>query len=594
MIMANNNPYFNEQQRKQFLEGKKAQEEPRQQRIRQITAKLDKESLKELKDINDNTLETALNTMDVKEGIKSFENKFSEKFSEFQEQLKQEEEVKAADSSEFVGPPRPSNLTDNSSASVDNSVSITNTSGDSLKKIEANTENMVASFLSFMDIYEKQISKVPDVTPARPEEPTLDDRKQDKDDKDDKKDKKKLSSSLIQLLKDIKGNTSNILSRFIGYSLEALAKFAKWTLIIGSVVFAIDVLSKVITAWFKDILNEGQASKDLFGSYLPQIKKIMTSIEKGLDNFDMDNLGKSISNLLSEPLKDLGAVIKTAITEGIGNLITAMGEYTGSDTLTDMGKSMKLSALKDKQAAGLDINGDDVMLLKEQEIKDQEKTVQKTSGAVMSSAPTSNWENKNSYNQMGQLEDKQKQLAELKKVDAAREAADREQQRLEQMKKDLEAMKKDPNLRESEAKKENDLNRERVKKDSEMKAKMEQAAKANESDLDKAQEYVDKEDITADDSKKMEKILSSLEEKNNAHELSDDDSDRWRELLEQWQNKISAVPDSSAAIDKPESKSGASGQTAQNSTVNVNNKTVNNTVQHSIQRTEIKPLVSFA
>lgn len=187
----------------------------------------------------------------------------------------------------------------------------------------------------------------------------------------------------MSLLGAIKDNTSGLLARFIGYSLEALAKFAKWTLIIGSIVFAIDVLSKVVQKWFQDILAEGEASKDLFGSYFGNIKTLAEKINEGLQNFDMSNLGESLKNLFLEPFKVLGDTIKTAITEGIGNLIYALGEYTGSETITNAGRGMKVSALRDKQKYGLEIDPDDLILLKQQEIQEQnDKVVEARSKVV--------------------------------------------------------------------------------------------------------------------------------------------------------------------------------------------------------------------
>ncbi|UQJ95671.1 putative base plate hub [Klebsiella phage CPRSB] len=116
---------------------------------------------------------------------------------------------------------------------------------------------------------------------------------------DDEKKRSKTLDSIAKSLVSIKGFTSQILSRIIGYSLEALAKFAKWTLIIGGLVFAIDVIRDIIKNWMEDILKEGASSKKLFGSYLGNVKAIVEKIRDGIKTFGEENksLGESLKDL---------------------------------------------------------------------------------------------------------------------------------------------------------------------------------------------------------------------------------------------------------------------------------------------------------
>ncbi|MHC5792005.1 hypothetical protein ACYT6H_10455, partial [Streptococcus pyogenes] len=78
----------------------------------------------ELKHIKDNTHETAQKTLDIKDSVKSIEDRFKEKFAGFQEQYEQDQQPLAEQLPDFVGPARPPSLTDNSTTSVDNSVSV--------------------------------------------------------------------------------------------------------------------------------------------------------------------------------------------------------------------------------------------------------------------------------------------------------------------------------------------------------------------------------------------------------------------------------------------------------------------------------------
>lgn len=583
------NPYYSDEQRRKIEKGKQAQKDSM---ARKVIATLDSESMKELKDINNNTLETALNTMDIKDGIKSFEDKFNEKFAGFKDKIDQENGPTIDEGSpDFVGPSRPPSLTDNSSSNVNNSVSIIQ-NNEVLGKIEANTLSIADSMLKLIELYEKKPDDpLPDPEPDNDREDNLN----DKDKKDDEKKREAFSKKLLKYVKDIKDVTSSILTRFIGYSLETIANFTKWTLVIGSLVFAIDVMIQTVKNWFNDILKGGDGAKELFGTYFPQIQKIAQSIDKGIKNFNTDDLGGSLKDLFIEPMGLLGDTIKTAITEGIGNLITALGEYTGSETITNSGRAMKLSALRDKQAAGLEITGKDLIMIREDDLVKQKEKESKASAGVLSSVDTSNsWQGSNSYNQMGQLADKKKTQDELKLVDAARERQKIEKERTAELEKQNKLMLSDPKYLEQETLKENEANRKRVKEASEKAATLKRVSKENMSDLDKATEIVDKDDLSKEDTQTMEKLLESLEEKNATKQLTDDDADRYRKILEDWQNKISVVPESSKAIDPPPQPKKDDSKSASAGNVQVNQKTVNNTVNNSVQRTPIKPLISVS
>ncbi|QVW27435.1 hypothetical protein AKFOPBLP_00213 [Cronobacter phage JC03] len=582
MIMASN-PYFNEEQRRRMQNPPKPQAQPT---VRKIQATLDKDSMRELKDINDNTLETALNTLDIKDSVKSFEDRFKEKFAGFQEQYEQDQQPLAEQLPDFVGPARPPSLTDNSTTSVDNSVSVSN-QHNPFAKIETYTGTIAEAITKFIELAEKKPAPAPEPEPVPEEEPEVDRDKKKIRDKD--KDEKKFSKRVLALLGSIKDNTSGLLSRFIGYSLEALAKFAKWTLIIGSIVFAIDVLSKVIQKWFQDILAEGEASKELFGSYFGNIKALAEKINEGLQNFNMKDLGGSLKNLFLEPFKILGDTIKTAITEGIGNLIYALGEYTGSETITNAGRGMKVSALRDKQKYGLEIDKDDLVLLKQQEIQDQnDKVVEQRSKLVDQVKAT---QGTFSYS-FGQQTEAQK--AQSKHLEELRNQVELEEKITEEKKKELKALQENPKLLQAEVDKENTANRQRVDETKQIEAAQEKAKPKADNEFDQGDEILNKDNLTGNDKKVMEKLIESLEEKNNSNKLNEDDKDRYRDMISRWQEKITAVPETSASIDKqPEAVKAPVQPTTPNS-VQVNNKTVNNTVQHSVQRTDRKPLIALA
>lgn len=594
MIMAkNNNPYYTEEQRQALLEGRKAQEQkPRQ--IRSFNVKLDKEAMGQLKDINDNTLETAVGMLDVKEGIKSFEDRFKEKFANFNEQIQQESSPLAEHSADFVGPVRPINMSDNSSRSIDNSVSVEheNPMADFYREHHDGIQAVLSAALS---IIAKRPVDVP-LPEAPPEEEHVVDRKEKKT---KERNKERNDRNWGRLLSAIKDNTSGLLSRFIGYSLEALAKFAKWTLILGSLVFAFDVLRTVIQKWFNDILAEGQASKELFGSYFGNVKSIMESIDRGLNNFDMDNLGESLKNLFVKPFALLGQTIKTAITEGMGNLIYNLGEYTKSDTIKDAGTSMRVSAIRDKQKFGMELTPDDMKLVRHQDLIDQRKKEEEANAnsARVAAGQALSGNYPTGYKPMYEAGGfNQAQKEGQAKIDAANRAAEEEKRKREELEKSIKQMDEDPKYLRAEVEKENAANRERLRKEA-AEAAPEQPAvvKTSATEMDVANEIIDSDKVTDKDRKTIESILSSLEEKNSSHKLSEDEQTRFGDLLQRWQDKISANNGTpSASIDVPKQQQDGGNPTTSPSTVQVNSKTVNNTVNRSIQRTEHKPLVSVA
>lgn len=155
-------------------------------------------------------------------------------------------------------------------------------------------------------------------------------------------------------------------------------------------------------------------------------------------------------------------------------------------------------------------------------------------------------------------------------------------------------MQENPALLQAEVDKENTANRKRVDETKQIEAAQKAEKPKAENDFDRGDQILDKENITNEDKKAMEKILNHSKRKNNSKKLDEDDSERFRSMLDQWQNKIAAVPESSAGIDKqPEPVKSPVQPTTPNS-VQVNNKTVNNTVQHSVQRTDRKPLIALA
>lgn len=579
MIMANN-PYYSDDQRR------KMQTPPKPQpTVRQINATLDKASMSELKDINNNTLETALNTLDIKDGIKSFEDKFKEKFAGFKDQFEQDQQPLADTLPDFVGPSRPPVLTDNSSSTVDNSVTVSN-QHNPFAKIEAHTSSIAEAITKFIELASNKPPE-PEPEPVPEPEPEVDKDKKKIRDRDN--DEKKFGKKLISLLGAIKDNTSGLLARFIGYSLEALAKFAKWTLIIGSVVFAIDVLRKVIRNWFQDILAEGESSKELFGSYFANIKTLAEKINEGLENFDMSNLGESLSKLFMEPFKVLGDTIKTAITEGIGNLIYALGEYTGSETISDAGRGMKVSALRDKQKYGLEIGTDDYVMLKEAELAEQKDKEVASRQKVVDSVKANQGAFQYSFGQQTQA---QQELS--KQLEAKREEAELQEKITKETAAQIELLKKNPAMLKELTDKENAENRKKVDDAKQVEAVQKATKPKAESEFDQGDDILNKDTIDKKDKDTMEKILQSLEEKNNSKKLDEDDKERYQDMMDQWQNKITAVPENSAAIDKKPEQPVAVAQNTGTGNIQVSNKTVNNTVQHSVQRTERKPLIALA
>lgn len=595
MIMANS--YFNEEQKKKFLN----RNNNKQPAVTKVTASLDAESARDLKEINDNTLESAINTLDIKEGLKSFEEKFRDKFAGFKEQYEEDKKESLAEQlPDFVGPIRPISLTDDNSKTVDNTVNV-NQNGQ-FGKLEENTESIFHAINKLVDLYENTDKHKPLPEPVEEPDPYVDNKK--KKINDDEKKRSKTLDSIAKSLVSIKGFTSQILSRIIGYSLEALAKFAKWTLIIGSLVFAIDVIRDIIKNWMEDILNEGESSKKLFGSYLGNVKAIVEKIQNGIKTFGEENktLGESLKDLLVEPMKLLGQTIQTAITEGIGRLIQSLGEATGSDKITSVGRSMQISALRDKQEFGLELSKEDIIMIKKQDLADQKEAYEKASTEEAArqalTIGATQVPNGSIYNvPLTDYQEKNKKITDMHK-----EEIENMRNKLEATQKEVEMIENNSEEAQKLADKENEINRKRVAEETkrlaqarkEGKQPPEGSEKKGDDLLGKATNYANAENIDADDIKDINGMLEELEKRRNEGNLDDVQKDRISDLIEQLQNKIAARTESSAPIDAPPPLAANKPDADKSSNIQVNNKTVNNNVTHSVQRTEHKPLVTLA
>lgn len=595
MIMANS--YFNEEQKKKFLN----RNSNKQPAVTKVTASLDAESARDLKEINDNTLESAINTLDIKEGLKSFEEKFRDKFAGFKEQYEEDKKESLAEQlPDFVGPIRPISLTDDNSKTVDNTVNV-NQNGQ-FGKLEENTESIFHAINKLVDLYENTDKHKPLPEPVEEPDPYVDNKK--KKINDDEKKRSKTLDSIAKSLVSIKGFTSQILSRTIGYSLEALAKFAKWTLIIGSLVFAIDVIRDIIKNWMEDILNEGESSKKLFGSYLGNVKAIVEKIQNGIKTFGEENktLGESLKDLLVEPMKLLGQTIQTAITEGIGRLIQSLGEATGSDKITSVGRSMQISALRDKQEFGLELSKEDIIMIKKQDLADQKEAYEKASTEEAArqalTIGATQVPNGSIYNvPLTDYQEKNKKITDMHK-----EEIENMRNKLEATQKEVEMIENNSEEAQKLADKENEINRKRVAEETkrlaqarkEGKQPPEGSEKKGDDLLGKATNYANAENIDADDIKDINGMLEELEKRRNEGNLDDVQKDRISDLIEQLQNKIAARTESSAPIDAPPPLAANKPDADKSSNIQVNNKTVNNNVTHSVQRTEHKPLVTLA
>lgn len=600
--MASNNPYYSEEQRKRLLAGKQPE---KQKIVRQITASLDKDAMRELKDINDNTLETALNTLDIKDGLKSFETKFSEKFAGFKDQLNENADPLAEQLPDFVGPSRPANLNDNSSSNINNNVNVNSPNADVFGKIEKHSDRIVNLLTELITISKKKPDS-PEDEPApprpEPEEEAVVDRGKKKKDKKDKDDDN-FRRSLMKTLGLIQGGVSGLLSRFIGYTLESLANIAKWTLLLGALVFGFDVLKNVITKWFDDILADGESSKELFGSYFEQVKRITQSIDDGLKNFDMKNLSGSLANLLGKPFALLGVTIKTAITESIGKMISALGVYMGSDSMQDMGRGMQISALRDKQAAGMAITKENMAMLLEAEMPEAKDKATKSANEAQLWKNRLN-EKKDTTGAYGNysaayvdpnsdegIRRAQEQAGFQKKYDAAQAEATAAAERLANLQKSLASQSQLQKLTDEE----NERNKQRVNDADKLAAEQE----ANHKELTdhgfkQMDDVIDKEDVTTQDRALIDKIFKGLEEKHNAGKLNESDDAYYLDRLRDWQDRWQMKPDSTAGIDPKPKPAAAPTDTAATNNVNVNNKTIHNNVQQSVQRTERKPLVGLS
>lgn len=593
MIMANS--YFNEEQKKKFLN----RNNNKQPAVTKVTASLDAESARDLKEINDNTLESAINTLDIKEGLKSFEEKFRDKFAGFKEQYEEDKKESLAEQlPDFVGPIRPISLTDDNSKTVDNTVNV-NQNGQ-FGKLEENTESIFHAINKLVDLYENTDKHNPLPEPVEEPDPYVDTKKKRINDDDDKRSKTldRIAKSLVS----IKGFTSQILSRFIGYSLEAMAKFAKWTLLIGSLIFTFDVLRVTIRKWFEDILKEGESSKKLFGTYLGNVKAIVTKIEEGLNNFNMNNLGESLRDLFVEPMKLLGQTVQTAITEGIGRLIQSLGESTGIDSITNAGRGMQITALRDKQKFGLELTKEDILMIKKQELEDQKAALEKEDKAIAARHALTITPSQIPNGSIYKVAPTDYQERNQKTVDADKERLDNMKKATEEMQKQYDLAKSSEEEAQKLADEENKRNRARIEEAKRLEQARKEGKQPPEGEekkgddlLGKATNYANSENLDAADIKYInDELLDQLEKRRNEGNLDDVQKDRISDLIEQLQNKIAARTESSTPIDAQPPLAANKPDADKASNIQVNNKTVNNNVTHSVQRTEHKPLVALA
>lgn len=593
MIMANS--YFNEEQKKKFLN----RNNNKQPAVTKVTASLDAESARDLKEINDNTLESAINTLDIKEGLKSFEEKFRDKFAGFKEQYEEDKKESLAEQlPDFVGPIRPISLTDDNSKTVDNTVNV-NQNGQ-FGKLEENTESIFHAINKLVDLYENTDKHKPLPEPVEEPDPYVDTKKKRINDDDDKR--SKTLDSIAKSLVSIKGFTSQILSRFIGYSLEAMAKFAKWTLLIGSLIFTFDVLRVTIRKWFEDILKEGESSKKLFGTYLGNVKAIVTKIEEGLNNFNMNNLGESLRDLFVEPMKLLGQTVQTAITEGIGRLIQSLGESTGIDSITNAGRGMQITALRDKQKFGLELTKEDILMIKKQELEDQKAALEKEDKAIAARHALTITPSQIPNGSIYKVAPTDYQERNQKTVDADKERLDNMKKATEEMQKQYDLAKSSEEEAQKLADEENKRNRARIEEAKRLEQARKEGKQPPEGEekkgddlLGKATNYANSENLDAADIKYInDELLDQLEKRRNEGNLDDVQKDRISDLIEQLQNKIAARTESSTPIDAQPPLAANKPDADKASNIQVNNKTVNNNVTHSVQRTEHKPLVALA
>ena len=593
MIMANS--YFNEEQKKKFLN----RNNNKQPAVTKVTASLDAESARDLKEINDNTLESAINTLDIKEGLKSFEEKFRDKFAGFKEQYEEDKKESLAEQlPDFVGPIRPISLTDDNSKTVDNTVNV-NQNGQ-FGKLEENTESIFHAINKLVDLYENTDKHKPLPEPVEEPDPYVDTKKKRINDDDDKRSKTldRIAKSLVS----IKGFTSQILSRFIGYSLEAMAKFAKWTLLIGSLIFTFDVLRVTIRKWFEDILKEGESSKKLFGTYLGNVKAIVTKIEEGLNNFNMNNLGESLRDLFVEPMKLLGQTVQTAITEGIGRLIQSLGESTGIDSITNAGRGMQITALRDKQKFGLELTKEDILMIKKQELEDQKAALEKEDKAIAARHALTITPSQIPNGSIYKVAPTDYQERNQKTVDADKERLDNMKKATEEMQKQYDLAKSSEEEAQKLADEENKRNRARIEEAKRLEQARKEGKQPPEGEekkgddlLGKATNYANSENLDAADIKYInDELLDQLEKRRNEGNLDDVQKDKISDLIEQLQNKIAARTESSTPIDAQPPLAANKPDADKASNIQVNNKTVNNNVTHSVQRTEHKPLVALA
>ncbi|QPI18049.1 hypothetical protein POP12_257 [Pectobacterium phage POP12] len=387
---------------------------------------------------------------------------------------------------------------------------------------------------------------------------------------------------MLNSLIAIKNTVSGLLSKFIGYSLESIATFAKWTLLIGGLVFAVDVIITTIKSWFDDIMKDGEASKKLFGQYFQDVKEAATKFKAGMDGWDWNNISKSLADLLVEPIKILGEAIKAAIIDGIGTIIQSIGIYTESDTIKDLGTSVRASSVEMRQQAGRDITPEGMLVKTEDQVntsKDKVKAARDELEAFQKYDPRNDPEMALGMLAVDKLNPEMKakhdeEEAMLKRnVELAEQEAEEAKKRLELLKDNQEALIAATNA-------ENAATKQNIKNQA--------IDKSNEVDT-----IIDKENPTAEEREIVDSAIRKSESDFEAGKLSEEEQMKLGNRKQRWESKITATPENPSAIERQPSQSNANQQATQTNNTQVNNSTTNNTVVSSVQQTPIKPMVSI-
>lgn len=413
-----------------------------------------------------------------------------------------------------------------------------------------------------------------------------DKKKRKKEGDDDKK-----YAALIKLLSEMKGGLSTLVAKFIGYSLEMVAKIAKWTLIIGALVFAVDVAIKAIQSWVQDILKGGESSIKLFGTYLPMIQDLLKTFQDGVDDIkksfgnEDQSLWESIKNLFSTVLDKTGTIIKTAIMDGIGSLIENLGIATNLDSVRMAGENMRAAALDFKIAAGLPIKLDEQELL----LKRDRNNAQDELDKIEDEKTAIQWNNN--------INEPRNYAAPIPKKKEGEKTID---ERIEEQKAIVKGLgdkllSLQDTIKDVEEKKANGeaIDPEVVKAIPKEQYRPEPTTPL-ERDMNKAMDIMLKDQQTESEKAFIDKVTANanihLEENPNEsfiQRFGDYDKAEKEYLLRTGQ----ASPDFQSMEDFGY-ESDDNNDTPPQANINISNKNNNFSVQNSIQRTEYKPLVS--